>query len=33
MIDASSSIDSVQRRVESLVADWLGTFRSKSLRC
>ena len=33
MIDASSSIDSVQRRVESLVADWLGTFRSKNLRC
>jgi dTMP kinase len=32
MIDASSSIESVQRRVESLVANWLQTYRSKNLR-
>ena len=32
MIDASSSIESVQRKVEYLVTNWLKTHRSKELR-
>lgn len=32
MIDASSSIESVQRKVETLVANWLQTHRSKKPR-